>query len=384
MAITQKHFDQKNKALDDEYGINEGKLDSFASPFGNKAKITNYDLLKLYEERETTTVDLWPNKLDDIAVSVIIPMFRSKRIGWLAMESLVRQEGIDFSWELVVMEEDFEGPFGWKKLELYLKKLKRIGCARVKYISLSKWIPLSSKWYFLINECHANSKIGAMNSADIYCGKSRLKRQYDVLMGSEFNWYKVRGNIGYDMVANRHVKLEIDPSRTDSCLQAASMSLLRKLPLDCVKINVDGWRYRTLSQGGIVPFKETSGELMETTVNVHGLNNLSTARRMELWRRREPCCDFLKNHLPEDVVQKVLGSRKYLKEHKEIKEASSLSLKKDSLKKDTRISLADRERQMRKAKRERASKKAKEMYRSKKKAREMHKEKMSNLRGRRK
>jgi len=41
-----------------------------------------------------------------IELTVGIPMFRSRHIGWLALESLCRQKDIDFKWELLIMEEE--------------------------------------------------------------------------------------------------------------------------------------------------------------------------------------------------------------------------------------------------------------------------------------
>jgi len=40
-----------------------------------------------------------------IEMSVVMPLYRAKFIGWLAFESLIRQKGIDFEWELIIMQE---------------------------------------------------------------------------------------------------------------------------------------------------------------------------------------------------------------------------------------------------------------------------------------
>ena len=40
-----------------------------------------------------------------IEYSVRMPMFRVKYIAWLALESLCRQKGVTFEWELVMAEE---------------------------------------------------------------------------------------------------------------------------------------------------------------------------------------------------------------------------------------------------------------------------------------
>jgi len=38
-----------------------------------------------------------------IELSVGLPFFRSKYIGWAALESLCLQENINFEWELIIM-----------------------------------------------------------------------------------------------------------------------------------------------------------------------------------------------------------------------------------------------------------------------------------------
>lgn len=43
-----------------------------------------------------------------VALTCALPMYRAKDIGWLGLESLCRQEDIDFAWELIIMEEEQE------------------------------------------------------------------------------------------------------------------------------------------------------------------------------------------------------------------------------------------------------------------------------------
>tara|TARA_B100000131_G_C18116837_1_gene611559 strand:+ start:1643 stop:2809 length:1167 start_codon:yes stop_codon:yes gene_type:complete len=309
---------------------NKDSLPSWNMDSRCRADMTNDDILKAYDFSHKNIIDLKNTGFNTpIEMSVLIPMFRARDIAWVAMESLCRQEGVYFNWELIIIEEDFDNPFGLKKLKEYCDRLQAAGCRRIKYVSLKKWIPLSAKWYFLIQESSRSSKFGAMSSADIYCGKNRLAYQHRALIESDKNWYKVMGNIGYDLGANRHVKIMVSKDRTDSCMQTACMSLLRRLPLDGVKINVDGWRYRTLEAGGINPFIEKSKNLMLSTVNIHGINNLSREGRVEAWMDRDECCGDLSDHIPEDVVSMLQETRKCMGNHKDLVEKSSIDLKKN-------------------------------------------------------
>jgi len=272
---------ENNIKLDKAHGININKAKSIASDH-SLANMTNYEANIIYEkESETTILD---SEVDikykgEIVLSVVIPYFRAGYIGWVPFESLIRQENINFKWEIIIIEEDFENPFGLDRILEYKDRLTKVGCSRIKYISIKKWLPLSAKWYFLVNACSASSKIVAMNSSDIYCSKLRLSNQYSKLIDSDKNWYKIGGNIVYDIGLDYHVKLtSMNPTRTDTCSAAASMELMKKLPLACIKVNVDGWRYNTLKNVGINFFYDNTMDLQNDTININGLNNLSLNR----------------------------------------------------------------------------------------------------------
>ena len=59
-----------------------------------------------------------------IEFSVRMPMFRSKYIAWLALESLCRQKGVNFEWELITAEEQVgKEVFGKKRYCYRMQKL---------------------------------------------------------------------------------------------------------------------------------------------------------------------------------------------------------------------------------------------------------------------
>jgi hypothetical protein len=76
-------------------------------------------------------------------------MFRSKYIGWLPLESLCRQEDVDFEWELIIAEEENDESFGFENIKNYTDRLKASGCIKIEYLGLKKWIPLSRKYKLL-------------------------------------------------------------------------------------------------------------------------------------------------------------------------------------------------------------------------------------------
>jgi hypothetical protein len=115
-----------------------------------------------------------------IELSVVIPMYRAKHIGWLPFESLVRQQGINFEWELIIAEEIKEQPFGEVKTLEYKSRLEKLGCVDFKYIGLENWITLGEKLHLLVNNCDENSKVFVWHSADYYSAPLRLATHYEV------------------------------------------------------------------------------------------------------------------------------------------------------------------------------------------------------------
>jgi len=266
---------------------------------------------------------------NNITLSVLLPLFRAKNIAWITMESLCRQENIDFDWELIIIEENFENFFGFEEVKKYWDRLQNVGCKKIKYISLKKWMPLSAKWYFLVKNCSKSSEIVAFSSADIYSSKKRLSKQYKTLKGSDYNWYKISGNVVYDISLEKHVRItKLPENRNDNCSPATKKILLENLPLMCLKKHVDSWRFKQLGKFGIKPFYDDTPDLKLDTVNINGLNNL-TKRKDRILAVVPPlseCCDNLKNHLPNDIVDRLSSSKEFLSTHNQLKKKSPISL----------------------------------------------------------
>lgn len=262
-------------------------------------------------------------------LSFIMPWFRAKALGWLPLEALCRQENIDFDWELIIMEEKIENPFGLNNIKNYTERLKEVGCSKITYISLNDWIPLSCKWYYLINSCYDKSKIVAMNSHDIYFPKNRLHKQYYKLIHSDYNWYKTAGNIVYDIKTDLHARYEYtNSSRPDTLLTTAKKSLLDKLPLFYKKRGIDSHRYKYLKPH-LNYYYDTDKEWKNKIVNVNGLNNLTLDRSVRINKLKPPFFKLntkLSDHLPYDIAIKLKDSKQYLNNHIELRKNSNIKL----------------------------------------------------------
>lgn len=277
-------------------------------------------------KKEVVNIDDSP-----IELSVIIPFFRAGHIGWVPFEALIRQKGVGFNWELIVMEENFDNPFTLPRILEYKDRLAAVRCSRITYISMSKWIPLSAKWYFLIQNTDPNTKVVFCNSADNYFSEHRMAMQFDKLKDNKFNWYKIMGNITYDLASKKHAKRILsDSKRKDTSGKAMHISLARELPLANVKRGVDGWTHNTLSMSkhGFRPYCDYT-DIWKQTVNITGLNNLSLKQGKRVVDLRPPltfCCHSMKNHMPEEVVGMLIASSRHLKEHRKVLEKSPINL----------------------------------------------------------
>jgi len=298
-----------------------------------RAKISIPDIQKTYDKCSSKSIVALQSKehTKPIELSVIIPLFRAKFIGWVPFEALVRQKGIEFGWELVVMEEDFDNPFSLHNITQYSQKLKNVGCVRIVYIAMSNWIPLSAKWFYLIHNISASTKVIMCNSADNYFSPHRMRHQFETLKDNHYNWYKIMGNVTYDIASRKHAKRILsDSNRKDTSGKAMHISLARELPLANVKRGVDGWTHNTLSQTrhGFRPYTDYS-DIWKETVNITGLNNLSLKQGKRVVACRPPlsfCCHSMKNHMPEEVVAKLVLASQHLEAHQKILSNSPIRL----------------------------------------------------------
>lgn len=311
----------------DDVNIGTGRYAKSVAIKSTIADMSTADAKSIYNSAKKSTHTLKENA--NIVLSVIMPYFRAGYIGWVPFESLIRQVGVNFDWELIVLEEDFENPFGLDRILEYKDRLADVGCCLIKYISISKWLPLSAKWFFLIDECADSTQVVAMNAADIYCSKHRLNYQYNNLTKSDKNWYKIGANVLYDISLNKHVKTIVHPTRSDSCCAAMKIELAKKLPLACVKRNVDSWRYNTLKPVGIKYFHDMSA-ITNDTVNINGLNNITVTRKERIIKLSPPlrnCCNSLESHLPKEVITKLIACKKYIKQHVTLGSVSSIKIR---------------------------------------------------------
>lgn len=216
-----------------------------------------------------------------IKLTVALPVFNSKSIAWLAMESLANQQGIDFDWELIILEERGENSFGRKAFMEYEKKLKNIRCKKFIYRGLNNWVALSHKWRMIGQLVDDNSKVFVMQAADCYSQPFRLKETFELHRGGA-EWSQSRYGIFYDVNLDKSILYNQDTIVYPTGLNMAfNTSFARKLPREEVFKGVDNWLYQSIRKmnGGQDPIVSWNiSPNWKYGVDTNGLNNISYRR----------------------------------------------------------------------------------------------------------
>ena len=241
-----------------------------------------------------------------IELSVSLPVWNSKKIAWLAMESLCRQKNIDFKWELVICEEAIGEYFGMSNFMKYTDRLKNVGCVIIKARPLEKWIPLSLKHRYIAQECSDTSKACVLQAADCYSQPYRLKESYDKIVKEGHDWicYKVGAFI--DLHTWQHMLYDDRKLTQRAGLNMAfSMSSAKKLPNESKSRLVDGWLYKNLR---IKNPCNIDTQHWKEGIDTHGLNNISANRSKYFGKDKHPfyTTDYkIDDYLPKDIVKRL-------------------------------------------------------------------------------
>jgi hypothetical protein len=253
-------------------------------------------------------------------MTVALPLYRAELIAWLALESLCRQDGAPVPWELVVAEERGEHSFGNERLAAYRHRLEAAGCARVTYLPLEQWIPLSRKWRMLAEASSEQSKVFVLQAADCYSPPKRLLRTWEISEAAAGiqrrsvapDWVQSHTHVLHDLTSGRTVVY-----RNDAMLCGADMAcrteIVRDLPDSHVEVGVDTWMIKQadfwcgahMARPLRVGWNETDD--WRYGVNVSGLNNISDRSRLfDLdWGGVSLDAEPLETYMPGEIVQRL-------------------------------------------------------------------------------
>ena len=132
-----------------------------------------------------------------IVASVALPMYKSSRIAWLALESLCNQKNAP-DWELLVCEEREEA-FGEERLFSYRERLEKAGCKHIEYIVLDKWTPLPQKWALMGRKAAKTSGVFLLQGSDDYSDENRIAKSYEKVVNEGYDWYEHKQGVFYSI-----------------------------------------------------------------------------------------------------------------------------------------------------------------------------------------
>lgn len=255
-----------------------------------------------------------------IEMTVAIPMFNSKHIAWLPLESICRQQGINFQWELIVVEEQNGQHFGEQAVLEYTPRIKRVGCRRTRYISLDKWLPLAQKWRIAGRKSDKNSICFVMHDSDDYSYPTRFANTMKFIRKG-YDWVHCRNGLFYHIWMGKSLIYDGTKQLT-GMFKALNTKYARRLPVSDRKRRVDAWMKESAEAIKGKPLKmafdQTNG--WKHGLLTDGLNTISKSR-YKFYDGREMHRAFSANKsiklnktIPSDVMEKLRWMRKHKNE----------------------------------------------------------------------
>lgn len=242
-----------------------------------------------------------------IKLSVALPVFNSKKIAWLAMESLCRQQDVDFEWELVIIEENDGNEFGMLNFHSYLSRLEEVGCVSLTYVPLTKWMPLGQKWKEIGIRCDENSEAFILQAADCYSEPKRLRTTYDLIVRGDKDWIQNKRGLFVELGTREHILYQdIEVQQKCGLNMATRTEYIKALPDNDRRAVVDGWLYKNIKPKN--PHSITDTDDWKYGVDTHGLNNISK-KRHKFFRNVVfpfvPTKLKMDDFMPKDIVERL-------------------------------------------------------------------------------
>ncbi len=238
-----------------------------------------------------------------IELTVALPIYNSKKIAWLQLESLCRQDNIDFKWELIIIEEANEA-FGELGIKPFIQRLQKAGCVSIKYCPLQYKISLSKKWKEIALLADDNSKTFVFCAADDYSEPTKLYTAHKaVKLG--YDWVQYRYALMYDLVSKKHIKYDCNTiGRACGSIMACKTESARNLPELNLSKGVDSWLFKSINPEFIHTEKSDSWMGGFAT---DGMNNISLNRKL-YYSKIEPPFEKTELH-----ISNILTKENYTK-----------------------------------------------------------------------
>ena len=216
----------------------------------------------------------------DSELTVALPVYNSKKIAWMAIESLCNQINVDFNWELIVYEEIHSESVFPNLIYDYLELLKLNKCCKIVFITGKEKVLLVDKWISIANNTSHTSKAFLLQAADCYSPKTRLKISYDKIVKENYDWYDQTKGYFYSFISDRIVLYNYRGlTNLNMCLKTEH---IKKLPKSTIKKGIDGYIYNNCLKISKIMRREFKhyydDNLYNDSIDTHGLNNISVNR----------------------------------------------------------------------------------------------------------
>jgi hypothetical protein len=201
--------------------------------------------------------------------TVALPVWKSKQIAWLCMESLCRMNKPINGWELIIVEEYHKEYLGLDFFNKYKERLENIGCERLQHYTPLNKVPLSYKWVYSAQNSTLGSEYFCLCATDNYYSPYMLQdAERDI---KKADWCLTTKGYFYDF--NYDKVLRFDWYSAVGLQMIARTELVRKFPMEEVNKGVDMWFSRNIGNNSLI-----NNDHWEGVLCTNGLNTISIER----------------------------------------------------------------------------------------------------------
>ena len=254
-----------------------------------------------------------------IELTVALPMYKAGMIANVTLEGLCRQVDVDFKWELIVAEETKKSGnplvFGKKKLMAYKERLKAVGCERIVYIPVEKWIPLSHKWIDIYNRRAEGSRGFVLQAADCFPHSKRLFASHKAIALEDYDWYQQEAGYFYDVASDTVAMYSLaDTIQYHPCAlnMTISTGIMGGLEKEGVAKGIDSWLFNRTKPKSVYLDKT----FYKDGLDINGHNIISLSRKRLIMEGTKPFTKVdvtLEEIIPDpDIIKFLRNSRKNL------------------------------------------------------------------------
>jgi hypothetical protein len=240
-----------------------------------------------------------------IELTVGLPLYNAGMIAPLALEGLMRQESIDFEWELIVAEEQGPKMFGEINIDNCMDNLRKVGCSRLIYIPLYDWVSLGEKWKLIANKASSDSKAFLLQAGDSFAQPYRLKSSHQALVEEGYDWYKSNIGLFYNIRTEKTILYNDRELKQGAGINIGMLTkdIINKVPNEFRRAIVDGWLYNNIKPQKV--YTDISMYFVNG-VDTHGYHNISHKRGKffeDIKFPFEPTILRIEDNLPEEIVK---------------------------------------------------------------------------------